>query len=384
MAVYLIGFALSVGLIAFGEKKRLPVFLGISALALLIPCLIAGLRAENIGTDVTVYVKQLTRCALVSDDLKDYFNCYWYAEWRNLYVKDYELGFSFLVYVVANIAKNMGAVLFAIQALTVLPIYIALSRNRQKMPVWFGMLLYYFLFYNSTLNMMRQWIAMGFLLLAFQLLLEKRGWLTAVFTAVAFLFHTSAILAVPIYLVYFLVWLPGRSKLVHGHLQVRISTVVAALFLCAGVLVLLNLSLVVRLLTSLGMDRFSVYLEGGQMRLLVTQIVLRLPLAVVLLLCWRELRDNCPAATFYLAMLFFDLVASQLASVDENAIRISTYFSVFSLLWLPTMVGYVRPGAKRTLVIAGISVYAMAYWYYFYVMTLRHATYPYAFASLFS
>ena len=103
MAVYLIGFALSLGLIAFGEKKRLPVFLAFSAAALLIPCLIAGLRAPQVGTDVMVYVRPLTRAAISSNSIGEFFSSYWFADWRNLYVQNYEIGFSLLVYVVANL-----------------------------------------------------------------------------------------------------------------------------------------------------------------------------------------------------------------------------------------------------------------------------------------
>ena len=51
MAVYLMGFALSGALIALAQKRRTWVFVLLSVLALLIPCLIAALRAQHIGTD---------------------------------------------------------------------------------------------------------------------------------------------------------------------------------------------------------------------------------------------------------------------------------------------------------------------------------------------
>ena len=76
MAVYLIGFAISLILIAATEKKKTSIFVAASVVALLIPCLIAGLRDQTIGTDVMVYVKQLTQAALMADDLGDYFNSY--------------------------------------------------------------------------------------------------------------------------------------------------------------------------------------------------------------------------------------------------------------------------------------------------------------------
>lgn len=383
VAVYLIGFAISLVLIAFSEKKRLPIFLLFSAIALLIPCLIAGLRSQTVGTDVMVYVKPLTRASIMADDLANYFNTYWYDEWRNMYVKDYEIGFSLLVYLVAKLTKNLGAVLFIIQALTITPVYIAISRNRKTMPVWLGMLIYYFLFYNSTLNMMRQWIAMAFLLLAMQMLIEKRGGLTVFFTLFGCLFHYSAVIAIPIYAVYWFVWLPHRTRLEHNNFQVKGSTLIVLLFFLVAIAAVMNLHLVLKLMSLVGLDRFSGYLKGEQMRLMVNQIILRLPLLVVFLINWKDMCRSHKATPFFMAMLLMDFVASQLVSVDINAIRIGNYFSVYSMLWLPALCACQRPGVKRSLTAFAISGYAVLYWYYFYIFSLRHETYPYAFASIF-
>lgn len=382
MAVYLIGFALSLGLIAWSEKKRLPVFLAISFFALLIPCLIAGFREQTIGTDVMVYVKPLTQSAIQADDLGDYFNSYWYLSWRNLYVQDYEPGFSLLVYVVANLTKRLGAVLFAVQAFTIVPIFIALVRNRKQVPLWLGMLVYYLLFFNSTLNMMRQWIAMAFLLLAMQMLLERKGGLTILFSVVGFLFHYSAILVIPIYMVYWFIWMPRTTTFAQGSLSVKGSTLAASLFFLVAIFAILNLQLVLQLLSSIGLDRFGSYLRGEEMSLMVNQIILRIPLFVILLVNWKDMCRKQSATPFYLAMLAMDTVASQLVSVDINAIRIGYFFSVYSLLWLPAACNCGK-GAKRFFCIAAVCVYALLFWYYTYVLTGRHQTYPYIFSPVF-
>ena len=75
-----------------------------------------------------------------------------------------------VIYGVARLTGSLGCVLFCIQAFTVVPIYTALSLNRKNAPVWPGMLVYYLLYFNSTLNMMRQWMAMGIIALALVLL----------------------------------------------------------------------------------------------------------------------------------------------------------------------------------------------------------------------
>lgn len=383
MAVYLVGFALSLVLIAFGEKKRLPVFLAFSAAALLIPCLIAGLRAPQVGTDVMVYVRPLTRAAISSNSIEEFFGSYWFAEWRNLYVQDYEIGFSLLVYIVAKLTRNLAPVLFVIQAVITVPIYLALARNRKRIPVWLGMAVFYLLFFNSTLNMMRQWAAMGFLLLSFQMLREKKYWLTGILGLIAVFFHSSAVIVLPVYCIYWFLELFRRDRLVQGRLQMRVSTLLVTLLFLFGIFAILNLPLIIKLMSLVGLDRFNSYLEGGQMTFMVNQIVLRIPLFLLFAVCWRDMLRLHRATPFFMAMLVLDIVASQLVSVDINAIRIGYYFSVYSILWLPALTVSSHSRVKRVFITLFILAYGLFYWYYAHVYTLRHETYPYAFTTFF-
>lgn len=382
MAVYLIGFALSVGLIAFAQKQKRIVFLALSCVALAIPCLIAALRAQTIGTDVMVYVKPLTQGAILAEDLKDYFHTYWYSIWHNIYVKDFEYGFSLLVYLLAKLTKNMGVVLLVIQMLTVIPIYITLSRHRKTFPVWLGMLVYYLLFFNASLNVMRQWIAMAFLLLSLQMLMEKKPIATVLLCLVAVMFHYTSLIVVLLYGIYWLLQRSDRCALIQERFAVRGSTVVALLLFAVAVFAILNLDLMVKLLSVVGFARFKNYLEGEPLQLMVNQIILRIPLVFLLLWNWKDLCRYTKAAPFFFTMLMMDIVSFQLVSVDVIAIRIGYYFSSFTLLWLPQTYACQKPGLKKNTTLVMIILYCMIYWYYFYVLSLRHETYPYVFAGI--
>lgn len=379
MAVYLIGFSLSTLLIAYAQKKRLSVFLTVSIIALLIPCLIAGLRAQNVGTDVMVYAKNLTNSAIQADSVGEYFRSYWYLDWRNMYVQDIEPAFSLLVYLVAKLTNSLGAVLFAIQAVTILPIYAALARNRKNAPVWLGMLIFYFLYYNATLNLMRQWMALSFLLLAYQMLRERKPVLTVLFCAVAFLFHFSAVIVIAVYGIYWLLWVCRRNYIAHQNLQIQVSSALAVTLFAAAMLAVMNLPLIIKLLSMVGFDRYNNYLEGEQFSLMLNQIILRLPLLAVLIIGWKDLKRTDRAAAFYLAMVLLDMVAAQLVSVDVNAIRISYFFSIYAVLWVPTVYQACAPGLKRTTVALLVVAYTLFFWYFTYVLQIRHQTIPYQF-----
>lgn len=379
MAVYLIGFAVSTALIAYAQKKRSSLFFSISVIALLIPCLIAGLRSQDVGTDIMVYVKNLTVAAIRADSLQEYFNSYWYLDWRNMYVQDIEPAFSLMVYLVAKLTHSLGAVLFVIQAVIILPIYAALSRNRKTVPVWLGMLIYYFLYYNATLNQMRQWVAMAFLLLAFQMLRERKKGLLMLFSVVGFLFHFSAIIVIAVYAVYWLLWAPRRIGLAQQNLKVQSPTLIAVILFAVAMLLVMNLPLVLKLFSLVGFNRYNNYLDGGQFQIMLNQIILRLPLLAVLAVSWKELNKEDKAAPFYLAMVLLDIVASQLVSVDVNAIRIGYFFAIYAVLWIPSVYRACGSGVKRTTITVLLVAYAVFFWYYTYVVQLRHETYPYHF-----
>lgn len=380
MTVYLVSFTLSVLLIAYGQKKRPSAFWSISALALLIPCLVAGLRAQTVGTDVMVYVKPMTAAAIQAENLKEFFTGYWFAQWRNLYVQNYEVGFSLLVYGVANLTHSLKAVLFVIQACMVVPVYIALARNRKSIPLWLGMAIYYLLFFNATLNMMRQWIAMAFLLLAFQMLRERKLFACLVLIGISVLFHNTAIVAIPIFLLFWVLWLVRYSRFQHNNLTLQGSSVVTGLLVIVAMAAIMNLPLLMKLLSMVGLGAYNSYLSGEGVTLMLGQIVIRLPLVFVLFASWKQMCRTDAATPFYMAMVLLDLVVSQLVSVDDNALRIGAYLSVYAILWVPSAYRTWNNRTKRVLLTILVLCYSLFYWYYTFVLSGRHSTYPYAFA----
>ncbi len=382
MAVYLIGFAISVALIALSEKRQFKVFFLSSAVALLIPCLIAALRADSIGTDVEVYIKPLMNEALKADNIKEYYSSYWNYSWSDRYVVDFEYGFSFMVYLLTKLTRSQPVVLFAIAALIIVPVYVALARNRKNSPVWLGMLVFYLLFYNATLNMLRQWIAMAFLLLAFQFLKEKKYWPTVLLSASALLFHYSSIIAVPIYAVYWFLQWSNRYTLQESNLKITGGVIALILISTVSLMVILNLDVVLKLMSAIGFDRFSNYLEGNSMTLLVNQIIIRLPLLLLFVIYWKQLCRYTQAASFYFVMLVLDLIAAQLISIDTYAFRIGQYFLLYAIIAIPELYTSLKKPLTRNLTTVFIIAYLLAYWFYNYVIQLRHETYPYQFCFL--
>lgn len=379
MVIYLLAFAISTAVIAIAEKRKTKYFVLLSVVALLIPCLLAAFRASNVGTDTTVYLKPMTQAALQAENMGEYFRTYWFYSWKNVYIQEYDIGFSLLVYFVAKLTSSMAAVQFAVSLLIVVPVYVAIARNRKNGPVWLGMLIFYLYFYNTTYNLMRQWIAMAFLLLAFQLLTEKKwGW-TTVFCVVALAFHSSALIVTVAFLIYGGLHIVGKWQFAHNQLRISGKMMLVMLLTAVSFLAILNLDLVIKLMGMVGIGKFSNYLQGGQMRLLPNVIILRLPVIFLLAINWKDFRRATPNGEFFLGMLLMDLVLSQLVSVDTYSFRIGYYFSMYLLLAGPTLHGAIPCRVRRTVTTVLLVAYCLFFWYYTYVLQLRHETYPYSF-----
>ena len=201
--IYIVFFLISCFLIWLSEKSSSR-YIGklLAFIAILLPCILAGMRADTIGTDLRVYVEPMYNAAKQSTSFSSYMDQRWYVIWRYMYVNKFEIGFTTLVYLIEKLGGSLGTVLFFIQALILAPIYLGLKRMKKSYPVYLGMLVFYLLFYNTSLNMMRQWIAMSILFYGLSYLItneKKKYFITIV---VACLFHTSALMGVVIYFLY--------------------------------------------------------------------------------------------------------------------------------------------------------------------------------------
>ena len=368
MTVYLAGFALSLFLVYYSECKdfrgknaRIAIFL-----AILIPCLIAGLRDKTVGTDVGVYVEPLFLAARSESS----FFAFWESsfsvnDWSISYVSDFEIGFTVLCYISAKLFGNLQVLLFAIQAFTVIPIYKGLRAFSKHQPVWIGMAVYYFLFFNQTLNMMRQWIAMAFLFYAFQFLVSKKYRRYFAFLLMAMLFHFTAIWGIFIFVSY-------RLTVGHRASSNRWGTILLVLL---GLFAILSLDVWVQLLKWLGL-RYDHYISGS-LQMMPRQIYYRIPIILLLLWRWKYLKEKDPSARFYIVMLVYDLLASQLTSIFVQSGRIGLYFSEYCMLAYPALCVSSVSKKNRQIMRIITLCYLLVYWLYVYEYGNSSSTVPY-------
>lgn len=162
------------------------------AAGVLIPSLIAGLRGDNVGRDVLTYVVPNMDDAVVCSSMEEVCEAVEGA-WEWAYVG--------LLYGLSRFFTDAGPLLFSFQLLTVGPIALAAFLMRRRLNPALAMAVYFFCYYNWSFNMMRQFVAVAFVLLGLVLFIRRegrfgRGGLGLGCLAFACLFHKSGVLGV--------------------------------------------------------------------------------------------------------------------------------------------------------------------------------------------
>ena len=194
--------------------------------------------------------------------------------------------------------------------------------------------------------MMRQWMAMSLLVFGFSYLInnEKRKYFITVICAC--LFHLSAVFGIFIYWIFYFIK-KRQTQISTSSIDPKIRFLI---ILLGSILFVFLAGNIGNLLYSVGLGRFGVYLSGD-FNLLPNQFLVRLPTFLILMWTWRELKKKIASSYFYLAVMWIDLVLSQLISINSFAIRISYFFSQFFVFIVPDIVESTKSNSKKLCVI---------------------------------
>ena len=385
MFIYLIGFTLSILLFYISNKIKNNSIIKkiVIIIALLIPCFIAGLRSDTIGTDVEVYVKKLHRCALSAGNIKQFFNSGWNLSWRFKHVSEYEYGFLFLVYFTTKFFGSLQCVLFVIQLFTIIPVYLGLKKFKQfEDKIWLGMLVYYFTFFCLSLNLMRQMIGIAIVFYAFSILLneKKSNFIVILLILFAMLFHKSSALGFILYFIYIVVNHQEKNNLllVVGQHKISLLKCLLLLFLAFAIIVVFNSKFLNTIVNLLGFDSYSGYITG-ESKFNFKQLLLRLPILLLFVAQFKQLNKyNKNFLTLYIIFIF-DLLLSNLSSASMYAIRISFLFEFFNVISLVLLANVSENRSTNNLNRIIVITYSIVYWYYMYVISGVGHVIPYKF-----
>lgn len=366
--IYVITFLLSVIFISIGEKRKNGLLkILFYAIGLIIPSVIAGCRDYTIGTDVLVYGNTWFQYSIEYDGFINYIK----------YANSCDIGtlYATLNYIVSRFTENVNWFYFVLSFFTTLFAFLGIRQYKNKISISFGIFLYYCIFFNLTLNALRQSIAMTFIFWGVGFIKNKRNICFFLVLILATLFHSTAIICILFMIIYKLN--TNKIRNIFKYIIIIFATISTIFFTQ-----LVNFFINVGILS----DRFDFYISnvqrgGGYVRL----FLLCLPVWILFLIYKKNNRGYDIDVQYCFFMLFLSTIISGLAFKMTYIVRIAYYFDIFLIVFIPMLVNKIKIGTRNFIsrnkyinyTYLFVGLYYFIYWIIVYCVMGSGQTYPY-------
>ena len=353
--IYLFVFFISIffARISDVQRNRNSIHLVSLILSMLPLILLATFRTEEIGTDTSLYPVTIYEFIRGGADFSDL------------------LTFSLLVeplyYVLVHItyhyfSNSFTAILFVQHFIIIVCFYIAFYRMRRYVSLTHSVFIFCFLFYNSTLNIQRQSMALGFVFIGYTFLIENKIRIFLIYLLVAFCMHRSAIFA--------LILLP----------IIYVKSVRLDKYYIFGALLILLLYPIIfeNFMNIVGLQKYEQYANDGHFEgfFSYSEFILRVGfISILWFLTPLKMKDENYYNVLTLFLCEFFINITQIYSRFIG--RMGLYAFVLYISYIPYYCFRKVNGHKNYMAIAGVYALILFYWWYVYVFTQAGDTYPY-------
>lgn len=360
---YLVTFLFTVLITYFAErnfKNNKKVAVLFSFIAILGPSILAGCRDELIGTDILVYVNHTFEAASRSNSISALIQA---VELEKLYL--------ILNYAVAKLFTDVHWIYFFVSLIPTTFIYLGLYYYKEKVSMWFGMLLYLLTFYNLSLNMVRQSMALGIVFYATRYVIERKLLKFFLLIFIAAQFHITAYFGIALLLIYILTF--GKNKLIVKGLMILGMLLFIVFFNNIATFLIFGIDILPH--------KFAFYIAenstGAGLHIFSPDTLYRIIIIVLYTILYKPLIRYNKMNSFIFIILIFDFLLMQLGSIaGQFSYRISYYFGYMQLLAIP-QITYVFNKKSRIIVQLLLILLGLCYWYIYYIYLGYNDTYPY-------
>lgn len=266
------------------------------------------------------------------------------TSWGELFTLSHEPLFSVLTKCLTLITTN-SEVIYAVYAVIILA-PVAYTIYKHSDIAWISVAVYLCLtFFYTSLNFIRQSIAVSILLLAYSFIKQRKIIPVLILSVVAVLFHFTALVFIPFYLLTYFVKVTKKSVIIYSSVSAG-ALIICLIMKAAGAN---PLNLVANLLTSVTGRDYNSYIDSRWFEQGFGVEYLIMPLAVLALvmvsyfLGWKEKEESH-------TLLWFMLGNASIWSFIVYAFiveRFSMFIFIFSIIAIPSVLSYYAEKADK-------------------------------------
>lgn len=328
------------------NKLRFNLFLLLSLLA---PLLITAFRS-GVGTDYNTYIA----------------NYHWIASSGGvlnfiLHNGLLEPGYVFITWA----SQFLGGypVMFALCGfITIAGFYRGITYHADKISIGTATFLFMCLYFQMSLNIVRQFMAAGLLFCAVWYMLRQRPRPFLIFVVAAAMFHISALVMLPFY------FFASDKK------WARIFRLVVIAGIC---LVFISWPLISKAMPYIPViSRFAVYAyPAGPFK--PDMLAFSLPLVLPVLIFRKKLITFNPDNRVLIDLILIGSVFANFKYLSEPLSRLALYFLTAQILVLPSFVYVMKTRRQKMIAWALVILYGIGYWGLYYFLFNRAETFPF-------
>lgn len=371
MIVYIICFISSIGCTYIAQKKfeikRKKEGIFFSILAILIPSILAGIRATTVGSDTAGYVERSFYQALNSTSLSSFIE-----------KSELEVGYNVFTYIIAKIFRDIHWILFIIQLIVCSIVYKMAYDRRNQISMPMLMLVYFTVFYSMSLNIARQAIAIAIILYTIKLMEDKKYIKTVLLFWLAFQFHTSAIFALFLYIIIYI-----NQKKINRKSKIMI-TFFMIVFL---IMIVISYEQILYYMTfdlEIIPHKFYNYLNSDYVNEAIDISLIEVAfkgiwifLSVLYIIINKKNKEY--KIDSYIMFLIIDLCMFFISAKVSNAFRMGYYYGMTAMmLTIPALTSvFKQDKTNKTISTILIGAILIAYWFYCNILYRGAGIYPY-------
>ena len=316
---FLIAYSCSILFVLIAERRcrnQKLFFCFWSTLAVLSISVLNWIRDYSIGTDIEIYGNAVFLSAVRSHSISNFF-------YLCQQIGMTEYGYAILNYVISFFTDNPHVFYLIIGLIVNGLFFYSCYLTRDNISITIAWATYLFLLYPTTLNLLRQSIAIALILFMGMLALNKQYVPAMLLLLLSYNFHHSSLIGILILIYIFLLNRNNSGKT---------TTCISTLFIILCTL----LPIVIQYAYSRGLlsDKYAQYMSyEGANDSLINSLLIRLPFVILALVCMirdRNLSNVEDKALWTLVIIELALVPLKLVSV--TVFRIALYFNVFKIL----------------------------------------------------
>ncbi|MBQ0047165.1 MAG: EpsG family protein [Prevotellaceae bacterium] len=328
--------------------------------------ILAGCRDISVGTDTEFYGVPCFNMIVHYGELGFIMGA---SEWEPV--------FTLCIYLGNLYNKTLNAGLFLVAYWTLTFAFLSIYLLREKISLSFGVFIYLLLFYNPSLNLMRQSMAMSVCMLSWCFLYKHKLLWCIIFMVLAYFCHHSAVIfAIPIFIYLYLNYTRKKKKKKKNKIKSRTNFTQFVYILAPLFVVLYDIILGVLIRVGIFSDHFNAYVDSDETNFSKTNVLssLILFLFVVLFAKKSHLEEKFGNYTKIIAYISFILMFSSL--VSAWAFRSSYYFLTLFPIIIPMMTQNLKNTSVKQLQMV-FNVFLVFLWFWDVVVNGSNSTYPY-------